>query len=285
LDGKPRGANPPWPQGSRLHRVDPFKPKKKRMKATVIILGIACVGLAGTLVYQRTQSQERLNATLAELSTATNHLVETKARLADQEKLAGFLQARLDTNTTELAAVSNDLVRVNTQLASAQTELKGAQADIKTAQADAQTKGARITQLEAEKDEMTKKLGELAGQINSLDSQITETKRKLAAAEGDRSYLTKELARLQTDKAELLRQFNDLAVLRAQVALLRDEAAVNQRIAWTSQGVYATAGRKGAEALLSKTAPGVKPEPSLDVEVEKNGGVQIVPKSAKPQNP
>ena len=67
--------------------------------------------------------------------------------------------------------------------------------------------------------------------------------------------------------------------------LLREEAAVKHRISWASQGVYATAGRKGAEALLTKPASGVKPGPSLDVELEKNGGVPTAPKSATPQNP
>ncbi|MEY2409923.1 MAG: hypothetical protein QOF48_2593 [Verrucomicrobiota bacterium] len=251
------------------------------MKPIVIILSIACAGLLGAVVYQRVQGQTRLT----DLNTATNQLAETRAKLAEQEKLTGFVQEKLDVRSTELTSVSNELVRANNQYAAVQTELKGAQNEIKTVQADVQVKGARITQLEAEKDEMTKKLGELAGQINTLDGQITETKRKLAAAEGDRSYLTKELARLQTDKADLLRQFNDLAVLRAQVALLRDEAAVNQRIAWTSQGVYATANRKGAEALLNRPSPSTKPDPSLDVELEKNGGAQIVPKAATPQNP
>ena len=255
------------------------------MKSIVIILAIACVALAGTLAFQHNTAGRRLSAAMTELNTATNRVVETTAQLADEKKLTGFLQGKLDATTTELGVTSNDLARVNGQLASLQTELKGAKTDIKTVQADVEAKGARITQLEAEKDEMSKKLGELAGQINTLDGQITETKRKLAAAEGDRSYLPKELARLQTDKADLLRQFNDLAVMRAQVALLRDEAAVNQRIAWTSQGVYSSANRKGAEALLNKPAPAVKPDPGLDVELEKNGGTRVLPKSATPQNP
>jgi chromosome segregation ATPase len=240
------------------------------MKSLVIILAIACVGLAGTLAFHRTKIQTQLITTQAELNIATNSLSETRTKLNEQEKLAGFLQKNLDQRSSDLTSTSNNLNQVSTQLAAVQT-------DLKTAQADADSKGARISALEAEKNEMNKKLGELAAQINSLDDQITETKRKLAASEGDRAYLTKELARLQTDKAELVRQFNDLAVLRAQVALLKEEESVNRRLAWAAQGVYAAAGRKGAEVLVTKSAPPAKHDPSLDVELEKEGGNRVVP--------
>jgi len=240
------------------------------MKSLVIILAIACVGLAGTLAFHRTKIQTQLITTQAELNIATNSLTETRTKLNEQEKLAGFLQQNLDQRSSDLTAASNSLTQVSTRLVAVQT-------DLQTVQADAESKGARISALEAEKNEMNKKLGELAGQINTLDDQIADTKRKLAASEGDRAYLTKELARLQTDKAELVRQFNDLAVLRAQVALLKEEESVNRRLAWTAQGVYAAAGRKGAEVLVTKSATPAKPDPSLDVELEKEGAARVVP--------
>jgi len=243
------------------------------MKSLLIILAIACVGLAGTLAFHRTKIQTQLITTQAELNIATNSLTETRTKLTEQERLATFLQQNLDQRASELTATSNSLTQASTQLAAVQT-------DLKTAQADAESKGARISALEAEKNEMNKKLNELAGQINTLDDQIAETKRKLAASEGDRSYLTKELTRLQTDKAELVRQFNDLAVLRAQVALLKEEESVNRRLAWSAQGVYAAAGRKGAEVLVTKSPPPVRHDPSLDVELEKEGSARVVPPTA-----
>jgi hypothetical protein len=95
--------------------------------------------------------------------------------------------------------------------------------------------------------------------------------------------LTKELAKLQTDKADLLRQFNDLAALRAQVALLRDEAAMNQRLAWIAQSVYQTSGHKGAEALVTKPgAPASGANPALNVEIQQNGGARVVTPTTPP---
>ena len=244
------------------------------MKSLVIILAAACIALAAMLAFHRSKIQNQLITTQADLNIATNALTETRTKLNEQEKLAGFLQKNLDQRSTDLTTASNGLNEVNTKLAAVQT-------DLKTVQADVESKGARISALESEKADMNKKLNELAGQINTLDDQITETKRKLSASEGDRAYLSKELARLQSDKAELLRQFNDLAVLRAQVALLKEEESINRRLAWTAQGVYAAANRKGAESLVTKPASPTKPDPSLNVEVDEKGGTRVVPPAPK----
>lgn len=267
-----------------MSRDPPNTESEKRMKIIVIILALACAGLAGTLIYHRSTVQARITAVQSERDAATNQLASTATRLAEQEKLASFLQTNLDQRSAELTVVSNDLIKTGITLAAIQSELKTALASVKTAQTDAETKGVRIAQLETEKDEMSRKLGDLASQINTLEGQITVTKNKLAASEGDRSYLTKELARLQNDKAELVRQFNDLAVLRAQVALLKEEAAISQRIAWMNQGVYSAAGRKGAEVLVAKPGQTTRPDPGLNVELEKNGGSRVVPKTNAPQN-
>ena len=138
-----------------------------------------------------------------------------------------------------------------------------------------------LAKLEAQNDEATRKLNELAGSINTLETQIVETRRKLDASEGDRIYLTKELSRLQSDKAELIRQFNDLAVLRAQVALLKEEAVVNQRMAWMAQGLLHTAGRKGAEGLMKKTTVEAARTPSLDVEIDQKTGTKVITPETK----
>jgi myosin heavy subunit len=290
-DGERRGANFRGLK-DRGGTSDPPNTANENMKTIVIILAIACVALAGTMVFHRAQIHQRLTTLESELGTATNDLSTTAGKLAESEKLGGFLQKNLDQRGSELAAASNELAKAGATLATVQGELQSAQAAAKSAQAaaklaqdDATAKGARVAQLESEKDEMTKKLTELAGQINSLEDQITSTRQKLASAEGDRAYLTKELARLQNDKAELVRQFNDLAVLRAQVAMLKEEAAINQRIAWMNQGIYSAAGRKGAEVLVARPGQTVRPDPGLNVEVEKTGGARVVPKASSPQNP
>jgi len=244
------------------------------MKPLVIILSLVCLALAAQLVMRHGsggRSDKEFAAANNQLNTLSNEVSETRTKAQEESRLAAYLQSNLTVRVAELTAASNSLAQAAASLAAAQNELK-------TVQDEAKKQAARVTELEGQKDEMQAKLDELAASIKGLNAQIAEAKRKLAAAEGDRDSLTKELAKLQSDKAELLRQFNDLAALRAQVALLRDEAAVNQRLAWMSQGVYQNAGRKGAEALVAKPpAPAAPADPSLNVEIRQNAGDKAPP--------
>jgi chromosome segregation ATPase len=249
------------------------------MKPLVIILSLVCVALGAQLVLRYGKGgrdEKEFAAVNTRVRTLSNEVVETRARAEEEARLAAFLQSNLTQRAAEMTAASNSLAQATASLARAQDELKNAQEEVKK-------QAARVAELEGQKDEMQAKLDELAGSIRDLNTQIAETKRKLAAAEGDRESLTKELARLQSDKSELLRQFNDLAALRAQVALLRDEAAINQRLAWMAQGVYQAAGRKGAEALVTKPAtPSSTANPSLNVEVQQNGRANVVTPAKAP---
>lgn len=242
------------------------------MKPLVVVLAILCLGLTAHVFlrqYKGRQAEKELTVAQAQLQAMSNEVSEARNKIEEESKLAAYLQSNLTQRATELAVASNSVSQTAAALSTAQTDLKAAQSEL-------QKQTSRVAELEGQKDEMQSKLNELAGSIKTLNGQIVETKRKLAAAEGDRDSLTKELARLQSDKAELLRQFNDLAALRAQVALLREEAAVNQRLAWMAQGVYQSSGRKGAEALVAKPSSGGSTvNPSLNVELQQNGGARV----------
>ncbi len=238
------------------------------MKPLVVVLSIVCLALAAQVWLRQgpgNRAHQEIVALNASVSTYSNEVRETRLKADEEAKLAAYLQSNLTAKVTELATISN-------QLTQAATSLEAAQAELKAAQSAAQKSDIRVAALEGQKDELQSKLNELAGSIKSLNTQIAEARRKLAAAEGDRDSLTRELTKLQSDKAELLRQFNDIAALKAQVALLRDEAAVNQRLAWMAQGVYQTAGRKGAEALMARPgSPALAGDPALNVEVREKG--------------
>jgi chromosome segregation ATPase len=235
------------------------------MKPLVVILSLLCLGLAAQVFLRQTRGQQAekdLAMASVTLHSLSNEVSETRGKLDEEARLAAYLQSNLTQQATDLAVASNSLAQAASSLATVQS-------DLKSAQTEAQKQAARVAELEGQKDEMQAKLNDLASSIKNLNSQITETTRKLAAAEGDRDSLTKELVRLQADKSELIRQFNDLAALRAQVALLRDEAAVNQRLAWMAQGVYQSATRKGAEALVARPAPPmIASSPNLNVELQ-----------------
>lgn len=249
------------------------------MKPLVVVLSIVCVALAAQ-VWLRQRPGGGAHQDLATLNASvnaySNEVRESRLQASEEAKLAAYLQSNLTAKAAELEAISNQLTQASSALQSVQEELK-------LAKSEAGKSAGRIAELEGQKDELQSRLDELAGSIKSLNTHIAEANRKLAAAEGDRASLSRELARLQMDKAELLRQFNDIAALKAQVALLRDEAAVNQRLTWMAQGVYQMAGRKGAEALMARPAsPALAGDASLNVEVREKAPPRDEPARSLP---
>lgn len=244
------------------------------MKLLVAVLSVVCLALAAEIWMRQGPGSaefQRVSALTYQLTTFSNAVHDSRLKAEEEAKLAAYLQSNLTVRITELTGLSNHFEAVAAELASAQSALAAARSEAKAS-------GSRVADLEGQKDDLQSRLKELAGSIESLNAQIAEAKRKLAAAEGDRSLLTKELTRLQSDKSELLRQFNDLAALKAQVSLLREEAAVNQRAAWMAQGVYQTAGRKGAEALIARPVSLVATgDPALNVEIREKGQPAEVP--------
>jgi chromosome segregation ATPase len=241
------------------------------MKNGIIILSIVAVGLAVGLVLQSkkvTVVNARLLETQAEFVRVSNNWQETTAKLADSEKLYALQESKLKQRDEEVASLSGNLLAANSSLTKAQDQIKSAEVEM-------QKQGARIAELETMRDNLTKKMDGLTNNIAGLEEQINDTKRKLASAEGDRTFLLKELDRLQKERGELVRQFNDLAFLRGQVSKLQEEYAVNQRLDWMNKGVYASQDRKGAEALVSKAAvPPVRADHRLNVEIYQDGPVK-----------
>jgi chromosome segregation ATPase len=129
----------------------------------------------------------------------------------------------------------------------------------------------RINALESERDGLTKKMDDLNSSIDNLETQIADTKKKLATAEGDKTFLVAELKRLQTERDRLLSEFNSIAALRMQVAKLRDEAAIKQRLEWKRLGVYTLQDQKGAERLLARSFSVPSVQSRLDAELRQDG--------------
>jgi len=241
------------------------------MKINVIVLSIVTVGLGAGLLIQHHHAAQTAK-TLEEARTSySNSWQEAKAKFEDTEKVAAALETKLNQRTEALTVTSNDLVKTSTDLAQVQANLAKIQTDYNAAQSEVKNQQAQIAQLESQRDDLSKKMDELTGSINSLESKIADTKQKLATSEGDRAFLLKELSRLQTEKATLVAQFNNLSALRAQVSKLKEEAAINQRLAWMQSGLYNLRDKKGAERLLVTSPVPAKPENRLEIELEQNG--------------
>jgi len=245
------------------------------MKAAIVFLILASLGLGVGLMMRHKQAVEVKRQDDEKIALLSNRVEETKNKLDDEEKLAMYLQTNLVLRTEELSGASNSLTNLSADLARTQKEM---QAAAEAARQEIERRDTQIAQLTSQTNALTQKMDDLTSSIGKLGKQISDTERKLAASEGDREFLLKELKRLQVEKAELERQFNDLSVLRTQVAKLKEELSIARRLEWIRMGIYGTQEKKGAERLMA----GVTPSPgrsnnfNLNVELKQDGGATIL---------
>lgn len=249
--------------------------------AFLIILA-AGLGI-GLLVRNQKANTQKREAT-ARISDLSNRVVLVQGQLDEQKNVNLTLEthvSELKTNLDHIRAtaesISNKLVQTETTLGATTANLEKTQADLKSAQEEMARREAKIKELEGQNDDLTKKMIDLNTTLGNLEKQIKETERKLAASEGNREFLLKELKRLQAEKAELERQFNDLAVLREQVRKLKEELSIARRLDWIRRGIYGTQNARGAEMLMRSAPPtgSAATNTGLNVEIKQGGGVRI----------
>jgi len=241
------------------------------MKPALAALVFACLALTAGLIIVHQKADARVQALQAESTRINTEFNDIKTKFTDLEKLYVVQQDTLKARDEELALASNTVAKATGDLAKASGDLAKSAEEIKALQAEMAKRQERITVLENERDGLTKKMDELNSSIDSLENQITDTKKKLATSEGDKTFLVAELKRLQTQRDNLLKEFNSIAALRVQVAKLRDEAAIKQRLEWKRLGVYAMQDRKGAERLLARNFSVPTVQSRLDAELHQDG--------------
>lgn len=243
-------------------------------KTVIIVLCLLSLGLAAGLWVRHTKALAEHARFEKSVDYLSNQWNQTSADLREQRVVNTDLMTKVAQRTEEVARFSNQLDQTAATLAKTEADAKAA-AD--QAREEMAKRDAKIASLEAERDDLTKRMTELNVSITSLETKIADTERKLAASEGDREFLLKELKRLQAEKAELERQFNDLAVLREQVRKLRDELSIAKRIDMIRRGIYGQ-DLKGAQRMQQMgLVPAPKTNFNLNVELKSDGGVNILP--------
>jgi chromosome segregation ATPase len=253
-------------------RPDAILSAMKSQTAT-IILTLVCAGLAvGWLWSEKRAARERSEAEAA-IGNYSNKWVETSASLDQLRQVNTSLEGDLRGQRASYQDLTNAYSRLS-------SELDQTAASLKTANETIARRDSKIADLESQNQELDQRALDLGLSITNLTAQINETRRKLAASEGDKAFLEKELQRLMAEKAELERQFNDLTVLRAQVSKLKEEMTIARRLEWIRQGLFARLDQRGAEQLTKRTSP---PSPSaqqhnydLNVEISADGTVRVV---------
>lgn len=253
------------------------------MKIVITILTVVSLGLGAALLVQHKKAEDQVRAAKTEATRATAERDTVRAKLDDSEKVLAQLEASLTKRGEELAGKSAELAKAGAVLEKTSADLVQAQADYKRAKGDMEKQTARVAELEIQRDDLSAKLSDLGTSINAKDVQIADIKKKLATSEGDRQFLLGQLKQIEGEKAELVAQFNNLSTLRTQIAKLKEEAAVNQRLAWMRMGVYQNRDQKGAGDLLASSPNRAKPADSrLQIELEHGG--KVVPQKTAPPN-
>ena len=247
----------------------------------VVILVLVCLGLGIALITVKVQSSRQHETDNKQLVSFSNDLATASSASNEQAQVTATLYKERDDQKQAFQDLTNNYTKISGDLAQTSSDLAKTQQSMKEEVAKRDT---RITELEEKNAALDKESLELGTSITNLTAQITETQRKLSASEGDKAFLEKELKRLMGEKAELERQFNDVTVLKAQVARLKEQMAVARRLQWTRDGVYARAEQKGAQQLLQNgtfaqvaQARTMRPAYDLNVEVGADGSVKVVP--------
>jgi chromosome segregation ATPase len=252
------------------------------MKAATIIFVILTIALGAALFVRHTNAIKERQVLETQLAKTQRDLEEKSTKLDDQERISLILQTNLSLTSQELQNLSNHYVKVSADLRRTQADAKAsaeaAKASEEAAKVEMAKKETQINELQVQGDELSKKIDGLESALGDLNKQISDTEAKLAAAEGDREFLLKELKRLQVEKSDLERQFNDLALLRTQISKLKEELSISRRLEWIRTGIYGSAAnKKGAELLMSGiTPPQAQSNFNLNVELRQDSGAAIV---------
>lgn len=241
----------------------------------VIILAAVCIGLTVALLTSKKQAQVEKKKDTDTISGLSNRWVDTDAKLGEQKQVNLTLEKDVEARKKSYEELTNKLTEVAVVLAKTEDSLKLTKDEVAKRE-------AKIADLELQNASLDQRAASLSTALTNLTTQIEDTRKKLAASEGDKAFLEKELKRLMGEKAELERQFNDLAVLRAQVAKLKEELNIARRLEWIRKGLFAVDSGKGAQQLM-QVGPTAQPAPKptgqydLNVEVNADGSVRVIP--------
>ncbi|MEI7730582.1 MAG: hypothetical protein WCO56_13490 [Verrucomicrobiota bacterium] len=264
-----------------------------KTKVALIVVIIICIFLGVALIKLGKKTDEIKIVETKTVVTFSNDLSQTSAKL-EEERLVNInlttnlnnAEKKIEELTSNLKQTQGEVERVKGESAEAARvaaeRAKQLEEMAKALQADIDQRAKKITDLEAERDRQAQRLGELTNQIGQLELKISDTERKLAASEGDRESLLKELKRMLAEKSELERQFNNMALLKEQVKKLKEEQAVAQRLDWMRKGMYSD--KRGAAGLqwgVKKPEPAKSGSPDLNVEFRPNAPAKVVPPNNK----
>ncbi len=242
----------------------------------------------------------KVEATTAELSQTKDSLTksqaETKAaEAATKQAQAATKAAQAETKKVEGALAATEAkAKADAEAAAARYAALDKSKAEEIAKRDGSIKDLQDTrdQLNAKIAGLNADIAKLHSTIGTLNARITLVEGELQVAKDDKTFLTKELQRMQGERTEMERKMNDLAFLKEQMSTIKSDQAVARRVDWMRRGLFMDE-RKGATLLNDGLKPLASAKPmttkgsQLNVEVHRDGTVTIkaptpaVPKPAE----
>jgi chromosome segregation ATPase len=238
-----------------------------------IVLGAVCVGLFVALFTTNKRADEQHREDTDKILGQSNRWFEADKQLTEQRTVNQNLEKVISEAHDQFSHLTNKFTELSGTLIRTEDSLRATQDEVAK-------RDQKIAALETQNRELDEKAIDLSAALTNLTTQIADTQRKLDASEGDKAFLEKELKRLMAEKAELERQFNDLAVLREQVSRLKAELSIARRLEWIRKGLFAGDEQKGAQKLIQlkdQTSPAPTNHYDLNVEVNADGSVRVIP--------
>jgi len=219
-----------------------------KSKIGLILLALVAVVLLVSVVYIKKQADDKQARDASTILDFSNQLSKASLDLNELQQVNLTLNRDLATNRAVLGDLSNTLSAVSETVTNTRAALQSAQDEITT-------QSTRITDLQAQNQEldarakrMSDQALELTNTIIALNAQINDTVQKLSASKSDNSFLEKQLQELMAAKAELEHNFDTLAIVREQVSKLRAELVAARRLQWMKEGTDVQL--KGAQLMV-----------------------------------
>ena len=266
-------------------RVTQYSPTMKG-GGLLILAVVALIGGAVSVVF---------------LSKAQTQVKEHEATIETQKGKIDTLTQKNTTLTQEKADLTTNLTQARDTITQTENRLLKLKDDFDVQKAEHDAFLEKTAEELAAKDETIKALNDdlaaaknkhrdydtqisdLNTQIVTKDQEIDAIQRRLEASDADREFLLKQRDKLIAEKAELEKQFQDIAVLREKVLKLQGELMASRKLEWIRRGLYGGARQKGGSKLMSMSRRKPKEEPTtnadLNVEIRRDGTVKIAPTS------
>jgi septal ring factor EnvC (AmiA/AmiB activator) len=261
--------------------------RRMKSKIAIVILVLICLGLGVALVTQQRNHAAEKKELDDRIAVQSQSLDQKGKLLEEQTQVNMSLEKDLNTRSNELVQLSNNLNKTIADLEKSDAQAKQTAEQLRAAREELAKKDQKINELDSEIVLRGKQMDQLTNSIGELEKLIAATEKKLTTAQGEKEFLVKELARLRAEKAELERQFNDLAVLRAQVSKLKEELAISRRLEFIRLNLFGVTAKGGAQALMPQPP---KPLPNatnfdLNVELRQGSDAKVVSPTNKPAPP